>query len=257
MKKLCVLSLLSLCLSSCSSYISYLHDKFDRYDRRQEKNRSQEGLDTFYGQRKKRAKTSHHLNTTEMISTHNTPRFDPRVKRDYRPLDSGRKRYKAKDLNDTDNSGGLWVNQWDQGKVNYLFSQENRKRNGDIVLIHIYPSLKNDITQELRRAFPSAPKKKSGNQTASAEAETPGDTPTPVSSDGTIEGRGVQDKISSIVIDEINRDHLLLKGRKNLLYKNRKRTVELQALVARRSIDDNDIVKSNDILDFSVRVVKR
>ena len=260
MKALSISSLLCFYLCSCSSYVSYLHKKFDRYDRKQQERQYPEGLGGFYGRRRpqqKRPSAPHSLNTTKIISTHTTSRLDPSVRRQYRSLGPEKKRYKVKDLNDTKHTGGLWVNHWDQSKVDYLFSQNNRKKNGDIVLIHVYPKLKNEITQELKRAFPIPSPKKSGTPSPAASPTPEAQAQEETISDN-LQGPGrVQDKISSIVIDEINRDHLLLKGRKDLLYHNRKRTIELQALVARRNIDDNDIIKSNDILDFSVQVVKK
>ena len=65
-----------------------------------------------------------------------------------------------------------------------------------------------------------------------------------------------QEKISGVVVEEINREHLLIKGRKNVLFKNRKRMVEVQALVSRKDIGDNDIISSDAILESNVTVVK-
>jgi flagellar basal body L-ring protein FlgH len=66
----------------------------------------------------------------------------------------------------------------------------------------------------------------------------------------------VKDKISSVVVEEINREHLLIKGRKNVLFKNRKRMVEIQALVSRKDIGDDDTLNSDSILETNVAVVR-
>ncbi len=48
----------------------------------------------------------------------------------------------------------------------------------------------------------------------------------------------------------------LIKGRKNVLFKNRKRMVEVQALVSRKDIGDNDVINSDAILESNVSVVR-
>jgi flagellar basal body L-ring protein FlgH len=106
---------------------------------------------------------------------------------------------------------------------------------------------------ELKRAFPDNPyeakAQKEGDKTST---ETAGKKPASVGTDG----EDIKDKISSVVVEEINREHLLIKGRKNVLYKNRKRMVEVQALVSRKDISDDDVLNSDTILETSVSVVK-
>ena len=50
-------------------------------------------------------------------------------------------------------------------------------------------------------------------------------------------------------INCISNNHILLRGRKNVLYHDRKRTVELQALVSRRDITLDDSVVSDKIIE--------
>ena len=55
---------------------------------------------------------------------------------------------------------------------------------------------------------------------------------------------------------KINKDHLLLRGRKNVLYKNRKRVVEIQALISRRDIASDDTLLSNRIIENNISVIR-
>ena len=66
----------------------------------------------------------------------------------------------------------------------------------------------------------------------------------------------VHDKISTQVIESVNKDYLLVRGRKEVLFKDAKRYVEIQALVSRKDITDNDTVKSDRILEPKIRVLR-
>ena len=66
----------------------------------------------------------------------------------------------------------------------------------------------------------------------------------------------IYDRISSVVVEEINHGHILLRGRKNLIYKQEKHLIELQALVSRRDISYNDTISSDDIIEYDIAVVK-
>ena len=256
MKRIITLSFLGILFSSCSSYVSYLHRTFDQYDREQRENRFRENArwnHQRYGNKGYGHKRNN-LNIKKLLSTHTDPKVHPSTKRHYRPEKEARKRYRASDLNDNRNSESLWVNESDKNRVDYLFTHNKKKQNGDIVLIHVYNKLKNEITHELRRAFPALRKKDDKKEKTDTQTN---ETPVTAELMPSNSRDRVYDKISSIVVDEINMNHLLLKGWKNLLYKNRKRTVEVQALVSRKNISDDDIVKSDDILDVSVQVVRR
>jgi len=58
------------------------------------------------------------------------------------------------------------------------------------------------------------------------------------------------------VIEEINKDHVLLKGRKYLLYKNQKRLIEIQALATRRDISPDDSIESDQLLETNVTILR-
>ncbi len=177
-------------------------------------------------------------------STHDNLR--PSVKRLYRPENTVRKRYTATDLNDNSSSSSLWSGSNAEAD---LFTVDTRKRNGDIILIEVKPSLKNEITEELKRAFPSpvaATEGTDGTKTTPATQAAPADS----------EKGEIQDKISSVIVEELKEKYLLVKGRKTLVFNGLKRMVEIQALVARRDISDTDTLDSNLILESTINIVR-
>ena len=235
-----------------------MHREFDNYDRQQAgyKPSSNPNFDMYRNRRFNDPKNR--LNTTKLINSQHRPTMQPKVKRKYMSAYQVKKRYKVNDLNDNGNDGSLWASQ-DKNKVNYLFTKNERKQNGDIVLIEVYKKLKNEITAELKRAFPAPiKKKKDDDKKKEGEAGAAGaqaNAPAPDAGDEESEEK-IYDRLSSVIIEEINQDHLLVRGRKNLLYRNRKRLVEVQALVSRRDVTDNDTINSNKILESSVQVIR-
>jgi len=238
--------------TSCSNYVSKMHAELDREQAALDKKRKKKP-DTFAQFRKKRPRRMDRRRRNSFkrpdyrVSTANQSNVMPSIKRQYRPESYVKRRYKASDLTDNQHDGSLWSG---QGNDNYLFTQNKKKRNGDIILINVYKKLKSEITMELARSTPKppAPKKDDAKKDATAAApEKP--------KEETTSGK-VKDRISSVIIEEINKDHILLRGQKYLLYKNRKRLVEVQALVARRDISDDDAVNSDNILESSVHVIR-
>lgn len=242
----------SLLFSSCANYISQMHQEFDKHDG--VKPPPQRDKFALYRQNQMASKYS----KKPLITSESNPYVVPSVKRDYKNPSSPAKRYKAKDLADNRGDGSLWSGQ--EGRNNFLFTRDNKKSNGDIVLIKVAGKLKNEITAELKRAFPSPiPKKTEDDKSEEKEsaAKEPAST-TASSEDKKVDASTdkVYDRISSVIIEQINEDHLLLRGRKNVLYKNRKRVVEVQALVARRDVLTDDTVNSNQILESQVSVIR-
>jgi len=244
MKFLILTTLTALILSSCSSYVGKMHREFDRADGKRRKPRKHGDQFDFYRKNAQSPKNG-------LVSSSNNKVLLPQVKRNYQ----SEKRIKADDLNDNGSAGSLWVG---GGDDNFLFTDNTKKSSGDIVLIDVESRLKNEITAELKRAFPEKKriKKKSDKDKGADEAKTAeAASATPTSSqDGSKDQ--VFDRISSIVIEEINKDHLLLRGRKFLLFKNKKRLVEVQALVPRREITDADTVSSSGIIESTVNVIR-
>lgn len=238
--------------TSCSSYINRVHKQLDREDRRQGRvkpskyrNKNfdlyrQGGREFITGKRKER------------VTSAQSRYAPPSTRRQYKSEAAAKKRYTADDLNDNGNQASLWASD-----DNQLFQKIERKRNGDIILINVLGRLKGDITMELKRAFPDPPKrkKKRGAKGEKAKEENP-EKKTAEAPEPSPDGKKVHDKISSVVIEEINSDHLLLRGRKHLLYKNRKRLIEIQALISRKDIDDENSIHSDSILESSVNVLR-
>jgi flagellar basal body L-ring protein FlgH len=255
MKIINILSLVvfSLTLSSCANYINQMHKEFDRAEGAPPP--AQRDKFALYRQNKMRQQRK------PLINSENNPYVVPSVKRDYQPQNAPRKRYKANDLADNAGDGSLWSGV--EGRNNFLFTENREKSNGDIILIKVAGKLKNEITAELKRAFPAPvkTKKKKGDE---EKEEAPGKAPAsttaqaPAGDDKQVDASGdtIYDRISSVVVEEINKDHILIRGRKNVLYHNRKRVVEVQALVARRDVMDDDTVHSNRILESQVMVLR-
>ncbi len=249
--KVLILIISSLLLSSCANYISQMHREFDRADGAPPP--AQRDKFALYRQNKMRAQKS-------MINSSNNPYVVPSVKRNYAPENVQRKRFKARDLADNGGDGSLWSGT--EGRNNFLFTENRKKRNGDIILLQVGGKLKNEITAELKRAFPSPVQKKKKGESSEAEGDEAGKAPASTAAasgdDKEVETNNdqVYDRISSVVVEEINSDHILLRGRKNVLYRNRKRVVEVQALIARRDVASDDTVHSNRILESQVTVLR-
>ncbi|MCO4753890.1 MAG: flagellar basal body L-ring protein FlgH, partial [Bacteriovoracaceae bacterium] len=171
----------------------------------------------------------------------------PKVKRNY---GQANQRVRAEDLKDNDSDGSLWSG---KNSESFLFVTNNIKKPGDIVIIDVLSKLKDDITEELKRAYPDPPKKKKKDDKAEGEQENVADAAAAPAEGSEKE---VHDKISTQVVESVNKDYLLLRGRKEVLFKNAKRYVEVQALVSRKDIADNDTVKSNRMLEPKIRVLR-
>ncbi len=253
---LILLSSLTL-LTSCGSFIDGMYRDLDNQERvaadEQEENTAYpDQFDQYRKNTKRRTSSVYNKpgrNRGE-VSTNNQKLVAPEVKRQYQDERVALKRTTASDLTDNGNDGSLWGT----GDSNaFLFATSKNKSSGDIIQIDVLPKLRNEITLELKRAFPDNPYE---TEKAAASATTPTTTAAAGAPGATAEAGNDTDKISSVVVEEINREHLLIKGRKNVLFKNRKRMVEVQALVSRKDILDNDSISSDSILESNVTVVR-
>lgn len=246
----------------CASYIQKFHQRFDAESgiapttNSANSPKDLRGRDRFDFYRNVK-------NPDDKPSSRTTSVMRPSTKRTYNSSRAAKKRYKANDLYDNGGDGSLWQSNSSSG---FLFGVDTIVSGGDIVVINVQKDLKSDIASELKRAFPvakrapvvakkpaapkkgdaaAAPEKKPASTTASdgAEKEDEGETK-------------IYDKVSSIVVEEINNEHLLLKGRKYLLYRGKKRAIEIQALVARRDLKDDKTLNSDDILEATLRVIQ-
>ncbi|MEX1099194.1 MAG: flagellar basal body L-ring protein FlgH, partial [Bacteriovoracaceae bacterium] len=170
----------------------------------------------------------------------------PKVKRQY-----GSRRARAEDLRDNQDDGSLWSG---KNSESFLFVTNNIKKRGDIVIIEVLTEMKEDITAELKRTFPDRPskKKKEGDEKEEGEDKEALQAAQAENSNE----KEVHDKISTQVIESINRDYLLVRGRKEVVFKKAKRYIEIQALVSRKHITDNDTVKSDRVLEPKIRVLR-
>jgi flagellar L-ring protein precursor FlgH len=258
-----------LMFSGCSNYVQRMHQEIDRGKGQRALNVDQrEKFNMYRNNEKGEFRSLDYRNQVEpSVSTSAKKNLNPAVKRFYQ---SSKRRYNAEDLVDNEDSGSLWAT---NGQESFLFSKNNYKRNGDILVLNVKHSLKQEIGAELARAFPTFPekstdKKKEGNDSKEKGKEGE-DQKAPASEDkakpvadaennpkAPIDPEKVYDKLSAVVIEEINKDHLLIRGRKDVLYKKSKRTIEVQALVSRRDILDDDTVDSANIIESNVNVLR-
>lgn len=255
--KAILLSLLFI-LSSCSSYVQSVHNQINRENNAKKQARQRRYYDPYGAYRgvpvgandRRPIKNPVTIgNAPNRVSTANTKSFPP----DSVDAFGNKKRVKVDDLKDNDGSGSLW-----SGKSgdSFLFVTNNVKRQGDIVIIEVLKGFKNKITSELKTAFPERVRRtKKGAKTAKAEpAKEEEAAPSTTPEEG--ETKKVYDKISTTVVEEVNKDYLLIRGRKEILYKKAKRFIEVQALVSRKDISDNDAVKSSKVLEPKIMVLR-
>jgi flagellar L-ring protein precursor FlgH len=243
-------------LASCSTYMDTIYKDFEQQDR--QNSDIDVASDNFEQYRNPKRRTSSEYNRVDRtVTTGNEKTLAPNIKRQYKAEKEAVKRYTASDLTDVGTDGSLWAGSDPNA---FLFSNNKSKNAGDIVQITVLSRLKNDITMELKKSFPDNPY----DTRASADSGKPADPKAASAEKPASEKKegeapsldGAQDKISGVVVEEINREHLLIKGRKNVLFKNRKRMVEVQALVSRKDIGENDTISSDAILESNVSVVR-
>jgi flagellar L-ring protein FlgH len=235
--------LMCLFLSSCSSYIAKMHSSIDRGMAQQGHRKAPDHFDQFRNQEQTAQSPAANQNR---ISSNQQPNMAPAVQRQYRASQENNRRTTANDLNDNDNSGSLWVN---NGNPSSLYSSNKSHGHGDIILVDVYKKLRNEITLELQRAFPPQPNANAENdQTPEAQAAQANENAT--------DEDKVYDRISTVIVEQINQDHVLLRGRKFLIFKSIRRLVEVQALISRRDITESDSVSSDSILESRISVLR-
>ena len=238
-----VLMFFLLFLTSCSNYIAQKHRQFDQYEQFKNNKDSFWGDDLpFYNQ--------HSRLNRRGISTSNRKVLPPSVKRQYRPQKhtQTQKRYKASDLKDNNYDGGLWAEASGPNR-GFLFTKRISIKNGDVVLVQIQKRLQEKINATLARKFSKANKK----TTTSKEKK---EVPISNNSSTTGEDDKIFDVISSVVIDEINNKHLILRGVKEVFYKNKKRFIELAAMADRNNIESDGSLPSNKIIENRIKVLR-
>lgn len=259
-KNLITLFLLLFAFSSCSSYVAKIHRDLDRDMMRQAGVTPPDKFEPFrnpnaFDQAPRQAMTPNRaapMAQPRSLNSETVKNFSPSVQRQYVPQQQANRRVRAEDLNDNDNRGSLWVS---NGEPISLFSNSREKGQGDIILVNVYKQLKNEITAELKRAFPDPPPRQPKTQEGETAAAPEEESREPAN-DMVEDEEKVYDKISTVIVEEINRDHVLLRGRKNLLYKNRRRLVEIQALINRRDLANTDSIRSDSIIESTINVLR-
>jgi len=236
-------------LSSCAQYVNSIHRQIDREERRSVQTKKDSRLSGFHPQSKKnpfnKDKDRRPIKNPLTYSLGSGPSgqaLNP-PKRVYL-----QQRVNADDFRDNEESGSLWAN---QGSSASLFTYQNEKHTGDMVIINVLENLRNQISAELKRVFPEKPK--GADSGAKPDAKSASNQPAATTDDMDMK---VYDKISGTVMEEISKDYILLKGRKEVIFKKEKKSIEVQALVSRKDIMENDYVNSDKLLESRVFILK-
>jgi flagellar L-ring protein precursor FlgH len=245
-------------LASCAGYVDNIHRQLDREEKIAKRKKSDFPSDRFAAFRERDRMRPENdkrpIKNPITYSLGNDPsgQMKPPVKREYRP-----QRLQADDFVDKDSDGSLWAN---QGSSSSLFTYQNDKRMGDMVIINVLENLRNQISSELKRTFPDKPKR-SGKELKAGEGDKKAAAATPPAASANRDENEmdmkVYDKISGTVMEEISKDYILLRGRKEVIFKKEKRSIEVQALVSRKDIMENDYVNSDKLLESRVIVLER
>lgn len=155
---------------------------------------------------------------------------------------NGDKRYIADDFKDTGDSSSLWVG---NGKENFFSSGGVRKEKGDLITINVYSKLKDKITSELDRIYPSE-----------NNSEKPAEKQSETNQSKAQQEDNIQDKISVVVSKEVRENHLILTGRKQIIFKDNRHLIEIQALIHRKDIATDDTLNSNRIIQSTIKVLR-
>ncbi len=232
----------------CASYVKGIHRQIDRDEKmgaRGDGVRDPYAAYREQGFKRKRADRRPVRNPHSISALNPAQDMPPPVKRDYR---SGG-RTSAEDFVDTGQSGSLWVNS--QGAS--MFTTEITKKLGDIVIVNVLDNLRGQISSELKRAFPERKKTPEKGKKGAAAAAPPA---APAADKGDELETKVYDKISGVVAEEINKDYFLLRGKKEVIFRKEKRFIEVQALVARKDIADNDSINSDKLVESRVLILR-
>lgn len=267
--KLVILSCLFI-LSSCANYINQLHRQIDTNKKEPSRAVTQ---DLTPEEKKDMNKIRSPFEDPFYYASYYKGK-PIKLKQDLRPINdpksmtsSGqpeyRKRYKANDFTDSGNDASLWSG---KGKSRYLFSDAKSKEIGDIIVINVFESLKNSISSELKKNFgvPPAPKpvvaaadpaKSDPANPEAAEKKDPEVKEDSEDKDLAATNK-VYDKISGLIVEEVNQDYLLVKGKKEVIFQKKSHEVGVQALVSRDDITENNEIPSDKMLETQVLILR-
>lgn len=234
---------LLLVFTSCASYVNNLHRQIENEEnslRMQRMRQAQKIGD--------QRPIQNPITLNDIASANNQKNNYPNVKRQYNS--PGARRYKADDLVDNQSDGSLWSG---KNSESFLFVNNNLKQKGDIVIVEVLKGLKEKIQDELKRNFPDSPKAKSKTDDNDKKEEP---APSVSSGSGPENANKVFDKISTVVIEQVNQDYLLIRGRKEVMYKDFKRYFEIQAIVSQKDVSSRDAVSSIKLLEPKINVLR-
>ncbi len=245
-------------LYGCANYVNNMHRKISNQEKGIDTNRGGAPVGkqlNYYRTRQFDKKP-----IKDPITYSITPNQDlkPGMKRDYRTY---KKRHTIDDIADNSPAPSLWAN---YTNTSNLFTTNKRKNQGDIVVLAVNKNMKEDISRELRKAFPKAPlrpilpNKSLASQKIDNSNQAPPQTAAlPVKKEEDKEEAVIIfDKVSTRVAEEVGQDYILLKGRKEVYFRNKKRLVELHALTKRGSINSSDEIMSDKVTESKVFVIR-
>lgn len=242
-------------LVSCAGYVDQFHRQIDREEnvgtdappvvKRKDRFAAYREKDRFRPEDDRRPIKNP---ITYSLGSDSSGQMRPPVKREYR-----QQRQKADDFVDDDNGGSLWAN---QGSSASLFTYQNDKHTGDMVIINVLENLRNQISSELKRTFPDKAKRSGKDGEKPVDDKKAAQAPAGTSKDDNEMDMKIYDKISGTVMEEISKDYIVLRGQKELIFKKEKRSIEIQALVSRKDIMENDYVNSDKLLESKVFILK-
>lgn len=244
-------------ISGCANYIQSVHRQIDRDEGINDPNKKPNDPYQLYRDQGFKSRRADARPIQDPRSVHesgirrnNQSDILPSVQRNYKPQNY---RHTSKDFIDNDSNGSLWAS----NSAGALYGAESTKRPGDIVIINVLDNLRSQISNELKRAFPDTKKtpKPDGAAASSAPAAPGSSAPAGASTDTELETK-VYDKISGIIVEEVSEEYVLVKGKKEVIFRKEKRYIEIQALVSRRDIQDNDTISSDKVLESRVNILR-
>lgn len=251
--KFLLLILSVLVLSSCGNFIDRLHRQMDADSSGQNANANDQDQFSMYRGQNNTQAVKPRTPVHNMVSTNNNQVMAPPVQREYLPENEVKRRFTASDLQDNSDGGSLWAT---PNNSSSLFANDEKKATGDILLINVQNRLKDEIAMTLKKFFPpNEPMPKKEADKAAAPPAVPGQAKDPNEAEAAADDK-YHDKISSVIVEEINKEHVLLRGRKSVMFHNRKRLVEIQAMASRRDIKMDNSVDSDNILESSIQVLR-
>lgn len=174
-----------------------------------------------------------------------------------------KRRMSTQDFIDNDDSGSLWTKYDDSSS---FFTSSNFRKVGEIISINVMESLKNTISRELRKRYPASHIFKTVTNDGTSTEVTPSaaatvgknDDPTKKADEkeDTEVAEIIYDKISARIAEVVDDEHVMIKGRKEVYFRNQKRLIEVQALAKKVDIDSNSLIKSDSFVEAKVKILK-